>query len=82
MKRRLSQNLEEQLLCFFENHPPQPFSNSLRRLLLEYIRAHVRTGFHPQFVDFLWAMEDLFQLLDRATEERQDQPPNPGKIQE
>jgi hypothetical protein len=69
MKRNISPNLREQLLCFFEQHPAQEFSNSLRSLLLEYMRANVRTGFHPEFDNFLWAMDDLFQLLDTAAEE-------------
>lgn len=79
MKIILSQNLQEQLICFLDQHPPQPFSNSLRGLLLEYMQAHMRTGFHHQFGGFLWAMEDLFQLLDTAAAEYQQY--SPGKKQ-
>jgi len=71
MRIILSQNFQEQLICFFEQHPPQPFTNSLRHLLMEYMQSRVRIGFHPQFGDFLWAMEDLFQLLDMAAAEQQ-----------
>jgi hypothetical protein len=66
MKQNLSQNLRKQLICFFDQHPPQLFSNSLRRLLLEYMQEHINSGFFPQFDNFLWAMDDLFQLLDTA----------------
>jgi hypothetical protein len=72
MQPKLSKNLKEQFACFLENHPPQLFSIFLRNMLLEYIREHVKTGFHLHFDRFLWSMEDLFELLDNAAKEQQE----------
>jgi len=69
MDVNLSKNLKERLSLFFENHPPEQFSKSLRKMLLEYIRKQSKVGFYVDFSDFISALEDLFDLLDLAAEE-------------
>ena len=51
---------------FLERHSPHEFSICLRRLLLDYMRRQMRTGFPVHFDLFLWSLSDLFDLLDEA----------------
>jgi len=51
---------------FLEHHSPHEVSTCLRRLLLDYMRRQMRTGFPVHFDDFLWSLSDLFDLLDEA----------------
>lgn len=63
---KLPKPLRREFLHFLEDHPPQAFSNSLRRLLLDYMEKEVSTGFPLHFDRFLWSLSDLFDLLDMA----------------
>lgn len=69
MPAQLSKAFTRQLITFFENHPPMPFSIFLRNLILEYIRERMRIGFPLDFGRHLWSLEDLFELLDAAERE-------------
>jgi hypothetical protein len=65
---KLPKKLRCQFLLFLENHPPQVFSNSLRRMLLDYMEKQVSIGLPIHFDRFLWSLSDLFDLLDTAAE--------------
>jgi len=65
-RSKLPKPLRTELSNFFEQHPPRAFSNALRRLLLDYMQKQVRTGFPIHFDRLLWALSDLFNLLDKA----------------
>jgi HEPN domain-containing protein len=68
-EKALSPELNEELVKFFEVHPPRRVSRNLRRVLLDYLRDQLETG-SPLFIDeLLWDMYDLFDLLDIATTE-------------
>jgi len=71
MDLKLSNLVKEQFVSFLDNHDPQQFSLFLRNMLLEYIRLRIKTGFNPNFPIFLGSLEDLFNLLDRASSEIQ-----------
>lgn len=66
---KLSKPLRRQFLSFLDNHPPQVFGSSLRRLLLDYMASE--TDLPIDFNRFLWSLNDLFDLLDTAVEELQ-----------
>ena len=66
--KELPKELREEFIAFIENHPPQEFSKSLRRMLMEYMERKVQTGFHIRFDRLLATLYDLFELLDKAEE--------------
>lgn len=66
---KLPRTLHRQFLSFLDNHPPQAFSNSLRRLLLDYMASEA--DLPTDFTRFLWSLNDLFDLLETAAEELQ-----------
>ena len=69
MELHLSKAFLKQAEEFFERHPPLPFSIFLRKLVLEYIREHIETGLATDFHQHLWALEELFELLDSVEAE-------------
>jgi hypothetical protein len=70
MKVKLSKGLQEEFISFLENHPPQQFSSRLRSMIFEYMRYELKAGTTPlDFDDFLWSLNDLFDLLDKAAKE-------------
>jgi hypothetical protein len=78
---KLPKPLRREFLHFLEDHPPQAFSNSLRRLLLDYMEKEVSTGLPVYFDRFLWSLSDLFDLLDMAAAHRQQLRDKEGKKQ-
>ena len=68
---KLPQPILQLFQDFVENYPPQQFSNCLRRVLLDYMKKYVSTGFPPYFEDFLRALSDLFDLLDKVASHQQ-----------
>lgn len=69
-KNKLSKKLKKEFRFFLENHPPQQFSSRLRAVFLDYLRHEARSGTSPLFLhDFLWSINDLFDLLDIAAKE-------------
>lgn len=70
MEKKLPKELRERLISFIEAHPTKEFSNSLRRVLLDYMSHEVNFGFHIHFDQFLLALYDLFELLDTIEEFR------------
>jgi hypothetical protein len=71
MEIKLTPELKQQFTAFLTQHAPQAFSSALRNLLLEYMAAEVKGGFPLDFNKFIWAMDDLFRLLDTAAEVQQ-----------
>ena len=78
MRVKPSKALQELFTNFLENYPPWQFSATLRSILLEYIRVNLEMGLPVDFDRFLLAIEDLFQLLDAAEEERRQIEKQPG----
>jgi len=72
MKVKLTREMKAAFALLLEQHPPQQFSTDLRRMLLDYMVAEVEIGFHIEFRRLLWAMNDLFDLLDAAAKEMED----------
>jgi uncharacterized protein (UPF0276 family) len=72
-KKKLSRNLAEKFREFITQHPPSIFSRHLRCLLLEYMIHQQRIGFPLNFDTQLWELSDLFDLLDCAADEWEDQ---------
>lgn len=68
-----SNQLNQEFAQFLQKHPPKLFNSALRNLLMEYIQQHVNIGFRIKFDRFLYAMEDLFKLLDKAELEKREQ---------
>ena len=68
-----SNQLNQEFALFLEKHPPKLFNSALRNLLMEYIQQQINIGFRVKFDRFLYAMEDLFKLLDTADIERRQQ---------
>lgn len=66
MKKKHSNELSGQFFAFIEAHPPRKFSNSLRRMLLDYLAHEVNVGLHTHFDMFLYDLYDLFELMDKA----------------
>ena len=64
MEDNLPKPLREQLVSFIETHHTRQFSNSLRRMLLDYMARQLNVGFHIHFDELLLALYDLFELLD------------------
>jgi len=70
MKVRSSKKLKKEFASFIENHPPAEFSSRLRYVFLDWLRYEEKAGTAPLFLyDFLWSMNDLFDLLDEAAKE-------------
>jgi len=74
MEAKISNELNQQFAMFLKQHPPRPFNNALRNLLMEYMQQHVNIGFRLKFDRFLHAMDDFFKLLDCADTEIRQQP--------
>ena len=74
METKISNELNEQFAMFLRQHPPRPFNNALRNLLMEYMEQHVNIGFRLRFDRFLHAMDDFFKLLDCADFEMRQKP--------
>lgn len=72
MKVKLSREMKKEFASLLEQHPPQQFSTDLRRMLLDYMVAEVEIGFHIEFRRLLWALNDLFDLLDAAAKEMEN----------
>jgi hypothetical protein len=67
---KLTQKLKTDFLNFLETHPPDRFSNNLRSMVLDYLRYELQAGTMPLYLDdFLWSLNDLFDLLDTAAKE-------------
>jgi len=74
MEAKISNELRQQFTMFLNQHPPRPFNNALRNLLMEYMQQHVNIGFRLKFDRFLHAMDDFFKLLDCADTEMRQKP--------
>lgn len=72
-KKKLSRNLSEKFQQFITEHPPSLFSRRLRFLLLDYMIKQQKVGFSLDFDVCLWELSDLFDLLDCATDEWENQ---------
>jgi len=70
MEAKIPKQLREQFVSFIETHPTQQFSNSLRRMLLDYMAHEVNIGFHIHFDRLLLALYDFFELLDTIEQYR------------
>ena len=68
-KHRLSKPLKQELIRFFETHAPQSFSRNLRRMLLQHLQQQISIGFDIQMGNFLWSLNEFFELMDVAAKE-------------
>lgn len=66
----ISPLFQNEIINFFTNHSPARLSINLRRTILEYLRYELNGGVIPLFLDdFLGDLNDLFELIDTASEE-------------
>jgi len=72
-KKKLSRDLSEKFREFITQHPPSLFSRRLRYLLLDYMIHQQKIGFPLDFGTCLWELSDLFDLLDCAEDEWENQ---------
>ena len=73
MQKKLSKKLKEEFALLLENHPPRQLSSALRDMLLVYMAATINTGFPLQMRQLLRAFNALFDLLDAAADELQQE---------
>ena len=74
-KKRLSKKLSARFYHFFQAHPPQQVSKHLRCILLDYLGSQAVNGLPTDFDMYAWELYDLFNLLDAASlEYEQDDP--------
>ncbi len=71
--KKLSKNLSEKFKEFITEHRPSLFSRRLRYLLLDYMIHQEKIGFPLDFGTCLWELSDLFDLLDCAADEWENQ---------
>lgn len=67
-KKLLTKKLETELAYFFESTPPPRLSRNLRRLLTSYLVLQ-DDGHLMDIEDLLVDMQNLFELLDVASDE-------------
>jgi hypothetical protein len=78
---RLTKSLKKEFRNFLEYHPPAQFNSDLRRMVLDYVRYELRAGIIPLYLDdFLWRLNDLFDLLDIAAKEFRHAEHNPAAM--
>jgi hypothetical protein len=65
----LSKKLFSKFHDYLSIHPPRQVSRHLRCILLDYISAHVNSGFPLDFDIWVWELYDLFELLDCVSEQ-------------
>lgn len=79
----ISPLFQNEIINFFTNHSPAQLSINLRRTILEYLRYELNGGVIPLFLDdFLGDLNDLFELIDTASEEewvKRSRENNPSK---
>ena len=64
-KDLLPDSLQQELIRFFEYHPPSRFSKNLRSMLLEHL-MHDGAVEANYLKDLLFDLEGLFEVLDAA----------------
>jgi hypothetical protein len=69
-KRKLSKELSEKFYSFITDHPPERVSRHLRTILLDYIGYESEIGLPIDFNIYLLELNDLFDLLDCAVDEK------------
>ena len=78
-KKKPDRDLSAKFREFITQHPPSLFSRRLRYLLLDYMIHQQKIGFPLDFDACLWELSDLFDLLDCAADEWENQK-KPGSM--
>jgi hypothetical protein len=68
-KKKLTPGLKLALRQFFETHDAERVNRNLRRMLLSSLENELRVGVPLYFDEWLWQVNDLFELLDIAAKE-------------
>jgi hypothetical protein len=68
-KKKLTPELKQAFRLFFEIHHPEWVSRNLRRMLLSCLENELKIGVPLYFDEWLWQINDLFELLDTVTKE-------------
>lgn len=67
--KKNSKELNKKLLQFFQTHSPNIFSIRLRCMLLDNMENELTIGVPLHMSEFLYSLNDFFNLLDTATAE-------------
>ncbi len=68
-KKKLTPELKHALRQFFETHDAERVNSNLRRMLLSSLENELHVGVPFYFDEWLWQVNDLFELLDTAAKE-------------
>ncbi len=69
IQRTLSPVFSEVVLNYFSTHHAAKLSRNLRCMLLDCLAYELRVGVPLYLDEFLWQLNDLFELLDVAQQE-------------